>query len=125
MTSPTAIVLFAHGARDSAWADPLRRVQAAIAARAPEQRVALAFLELMTPTLQTCVADLHDAGIDRVTVVPMFIAQGGHLKRDLPEMLAGLRRSYPSMILTLAPAIGEAPEVIEAMANVALMRLEK
>ncbi len=123
MTSPTALILFAHGARDPAWADPLRRVQAAITAHAPEQRVALAFLELMTPTLPNCVAELHAAGIDRAIVLPMFIAQGGHLKRDLPELLAGLRRTYPSMTLTLAPAIGEVPEIIEAMASVALMSL--
>lgn len=121
MTS--ALILFAHGARDPEWATPLRRVQAAIAASAPGQRVErveMAFLEFMTPTLAECVATLAGAGVTRAVVVPMFIAQGGHLKRDVPELLAVLRVQYPQLTLTLAPAIGESASVIEAMAQAAL-----
>ena len=120
MTSVTALILFAHGARDPEWATPLRRVQAAVAAQAPGQRVELAFLEFMTPTLPECVAALDEAGVTSAVVVPMFIAQGGHLKRDVPELLAVLRERHPAMALTLAPAIGESASVIEAMAQAAL-----
>ncbi|MFZ2855688.1 MAG: CbiX/SirB N-terminal domain-containing protein [Rhodocyclaceae bacterium] len=120
MTSATALILFAHGARDPEWAAPLRRVQAAITASAPERRVDLAFLEFMTPTLPECVAALAGAGVTSVVVVPMFIAQGGHLKRDLPALLDTLREQYPGLALVLAPAIGESAGVIAAMAQAAL-----
>lgn len=115
-----AIVLFAHGARDPEWAMPLQRVRAAIAARAPQQAVELAFLEFMTPTLPDCVAGLVGRGIERIVVLPMFIAQGGHLKRDLPQMIDGLRGRYPQLEIVLAGAVGENDAVIEAMAGVAL-----
>lgn len=120
MTSATALILFAHGARDPEWAAPLRRVQAAITASAPERRVDLAFLEFMSPTLPECVAALAKAGVSSAVVVPMFIAQGGHLKRDLPELLDVLRAQYPALRLALAPAIGESASVIAAMAQAAL-----
>lgn len=120
MTTTAAIILFAHGARDPEWAKPLHRVQAAIAAHAPTQKVDLAFLEFMTPTLAECVTALAEAGVSRAVVVPMFIAQGGHLKRDVPALLAVLRERYPQMTLSLAPAIGESASVIEAMALTAL-----
>lgn len=119
----TGLILFAHGSRDPAWADPLRRVQAEIVARVPQQRVELAFLEWMAPTLSECVGRLHDTGVTRAIVVPMFIAQGGHLKNDLPKLLQELRCTYPEMTLSLTPAIGEIASVIEAMANAALMTL--
>lgn len=115
-----AIVLFAHGARDPEWAMPLQRVRAAIAARAPQQAVELAFLEFMTPTLPDSVAGLVGQGIERIVVLPMFIAQGGHLKRDLPQMIDGLRGRYPQLEIVLAGAVGENDAVIEAMAGVAL-----
>lgn len=120
LTSATALILFAHGARDPEWARPLQRVQAAITASAPERRVDMAFLEFMTPTLSECVDALAAAGVTSAVVVPMFIAQGGHLKRDVPELLAVLRERHPAMRLTLAPAIGESASVIEAMAQAAL-----
>ena len=120
MTTATALILFAHGARDPEWANPLRRVQAAIATSAPGQRVEMAFLEFMSPSLAECVAALAQDGASSAVVVPMFIAQGGHLKRDVPLLLAALREQYPQMTLALAPAIGESPGVIAAMAEAAL-----
>lgn len=124
MTPTTALILFAHGARDPEWAEPIRRVQATLARLAPQQPVRLAFLEFMSPTLPECVATLAGSGVARIVVVPMFIAQGGHLKRDVPELLASLRPRYPQLELSLAPAVGEDAGVIEAMAFAALAAAE-
>lgn len=122
-TSPlpaNAIILLAHGARDAAWAEPIHRVRAEMLAQCPECPVALAFLEFMEPDLPRCVTDLYLAGHRQQAVVPMFIAQGGHLKRDIPSLIADLQARYPDLQLTLHPAVGEAPEVTRAMAAVAL-----
>ena len=116
----TAIILFAHGARDPEWANPLRRVQAAIRQRAGDVTVELAFLELMAPTLPDCAAALAAGGASEIVVIPMFIAQGGHLKRDVPEMLALLRSTHPEVRFSLAGAIGENEIVVQAMAEAAL-----
>lgn len=116
----TAIILFAHGARDPEWANPLRRVQAAIRQRANDVTVELAFLEFMAPTLPECVAALVNRGAAEIVVLPMFIAQGGHLKREVPEMLALLRSTYPEVRFSLGGAIGENEIVIQAMAEAAL-----
>lgn len=116
----TALILFGHGARDPAWAEPMRRVQAAIRSRAPGMPVELAFLEFLTPTLAECVAGLVAGGAGQIVVLPMFIAQGGHLKRDLPEMLQALRSIYSNVEFSLAAAIGESEIVIRAMAEAAV-----
>ena len=60
------------------------------------------------------------AGLQKIVVIPMFIAQGGHLKREVPELLALLRSTYPEVSISLAPVIGEQESVIHAMANAAL-----
>ncbi|MDR2187707.1 MAG: CbiX/SirB N-terminal domain-containing protein [Azonexus sp.] len=119
-----ALILFAHGARDPEWAAPLRRVQAAIQAAQPGLPVELAFLELLPPDLPDCVAALARQGIGRITVVPMFIAQGSHLRRDLPVLLDDLRRRWPTIELTLTAAIGEHPEVVAVMARAAASGLD-
>ena len=50
----------------------------------------------------------------------MFIAQGGHLKREVPEMLDVLRLTYPEVQFSLGAAIGENEIVVQAMATAAL-----
>jgi sirohydrochlorin cobaltochelatase len=116
----TSVILFAHGARDPEWASPMRRVQAAIRQQAPEMSVELAFLEFMTPDLPSCVAAQIAAGAGKVVILPMFIAQGGHLKREVPEMLAQLRSTWPDVEFILGRAIGEEESVVQAMARAAL-----
>lgn len=118
----TAIILFAHGARDPEWASPMRRVQAAIQARAPGETVALAFLEFMAPDLPDCVAGLIAGGAEKIVILPMFIAQGGHLKREVPEMLEQLRSTWPQVEFSLGRAIGEEETVVQAMAETALRK---
>ena len=112
----TALILFAHGARDPEWASPMRRVCATVRAQAPALRVELAFLEFMSPQLAPCAEALLAEGYDRLVVLPMFIAQGGHLKRDVPLLLDELRARYPQASFELASAVGEAAPIVQAMA---------
>ncbi|MDR1994146.1 CbiX/SirB N-terminal domain-containing protein [Azonexus sp.] len=116
----TALILFGHGAREPAWAEPLRRVQAAVREQAPGLLAELAFLEFLAPTLADCAAGLVANGARKVVVLPMFIAQGGHLKHDLPDMLEQLRAAHSGVEFVLAPAVGESAAVIRAMAAVAV-----
>jgi sirohydrochlorin cobaltochelatase len=116
----TALILFAHGARDPEWANPMRRVQAVIRQRMTNVPVELAFLEFMAPTLPDCAAGLIAQGADKIVVMPMFVARGGHLKKETPEMLAALRATYPQVEFSLGNAIGEHELVVQAMATAAL-----
>lgn len=114
--STTALVLFAHGSRDPEWASPLQRVCALVRAQAPALRVELAFLEFIAPSLQDSAETLLAEGFERIVVVPMFIARGGHLKRDLPQLLDELRVLYPQTRFEQAAALGEADRIVQAIA---------
>lgn len=113
-----ATVLFAHGARNAEWANPFRRLLAELATLAPGERVELAFLELMSPSLSDCVGGLYADGVREVRVVPVFLGVGGHLKGDLPKIAEELRGRYTGLELSVEPPIGEQPEVISAIARV-------
>ena len=112
-----AIVLFAHGSRDPQWAQPFRSIQRLVRAKAPAAAVELAFLENMKPPLQEVIATLVAAGHVRIVVAPLFMAQGGHLRTDLPNMLGALRRDYPEVAINLLPAIGDVEPLLEAISE--------
>jgi sirohydrochlorin cobaltochelatase len=113
-----ATVLFAHGARDPDWARPFRKLLAELGGRLPGERVALAFLELMQPSLPDCAAALYAEGVRELRVVPVFFGAGGHLKKDLPEIVAQIRARHAGLSISVEPPIGERPEVIAAIAAV-------
>ena len=117
MSGKSALVLFAHGAREAQWAEPFAAVRDRIAASRPDLSVELAFLESMTPTLPDCVARLAASGHQRVVVAPVFLALGGHLKQDLPRLVAGMRERHPALVIEVLPPVGEVPELVEAIAG--------
>ena len=98
----------------------MQRVRQLVAERNPGLPVELAFLEFMSPTLDQCIEQLSGKSIGSVVILPMFIAQGGHLKRELPEMLAILRHRHPLIDICLERAIGEDEAVLAAMADAAI-----
>jgi sirohydrochlorin cobaltochelatase len=113
------LILFGHGSRDPEWARPLREVAALVAAGDGSPQVELAFLEFLEPTLEQACDRLAAAGVTRIAVLPMFIAQSGHVRRDLPAQLDAARARHPSLRIDLATAVGEDPRVQAVMAEVA------
>jgi len=113
----SALVLFAHGARDAQWSEPFRAIRKAVATARPDLTVELAFLELMQPPLGECIAQLVESGHQRITVAPLFLAQGGHLKKDLPRLLRGLDAKHPAAKIDVLPPIGEVTELLNAISE--------
>ena len=91
MTSTSGLVLFAHGARDPEWAEPFRAIAARVAETRPDLAVKLAFLEFQGPALADAINELVAAGHGNIRIAPLFMAQGGHLKNDVPKLLDGIR----------------------------------
>ena len=118
-----ALILFAHGARAAGWAAPFERLRELTAARRPDVAVSLAFLELMTPSLPDEIARLAARGVREVSIVPIFLGQGGHLLRDLPQLLERLRAEHPGIAFSTVQAVGEDPGVLAAMADYCLAAL--
>lgn len=113
--SAKALILFAHGARDPRWKSPFEQLQQLSSAALPQAKVRLAFLELMTPQLPETVATLVAEGCSDITIVPVFLGQGGHVLRDLPLLIEELRLQYPTLGITVAAAVGESPDVLQAI----------
>ena len=109
----SAVVLFAHGAREPEWALPFEGIRDRL--RAGGTPVELAFLEFMSPSLEEAAARLAGKGIETVFIVPLFLAHGAHLKRELPAMVAKIRKRHAKTEFRVTPALGEAPEIVAAI----------
>lgn len=121
MTAPRhdGLILFAHGSRDSQWRKPfesmLERLQ-----HDSNQVSTLAFLECMEPSLAEAIDSLVAQGVQKITVVPVFLAVGSHVRKDLPLLLEQARQKHPALHIQSSAAIGEQPEIQAAIAQFAL-----
>jgi sirohydrochlorin cobaltochelatase len=111
-----ALILFAHGSRDPAWRAPFDAIVARVRARRPAAYVSLAFLERASPSLGEAVDAAVARGVRGVRVVPLFLGLGGHLRHDMPGLLDAVRARHPAVTIAVMPSLGEAEDVIDAMA---------
>jgi sirohydrochlorin cobaltochelatase len=119
------LLLFAHGARDPAWARPFEIVAERLHAARPRTPMALAYLEFMAPGIEEAAAQLVAAGCARVHVLPLFLGTGGHVRRDVPLLLDRLREQHGDAVEWLLHApLGEQDAVLQAITEACLGTLQ-
>ncbi len=114
------LILFAHGARDARWREPVEAVARRVAELDAGLGVRCAYLELVGPDLSAAALELIALGARSISVVPLFLGMGKHLREDLPRLVAQLRAAHPAVTFSLGQAVGEAPELIELLARIAV-----
>ncbi len=101
-----ALILFSHGSADPEWSWPFACLQAHLAERLGGKPVVLAYLPPASPTFGDVAAQLAQMGIREITVVPLFLARGGHVKKDLPELVAQAAAMH-GLSFRILPVLGE------------------
>jgi len=115
------LLLVAHGSRRAASNDEIRRLTAALRARAGEEfhRVDCAFLELAEPSIpdgiEACIRD----GAEEVVVVPYFLSAGRHVAEDIPAEVARKQQAHPAIPIRIVDYLGAAEAVPDLLLDAA------
>lgn len=115
-----SIILLAHGSRDQRWCDTFEALAAPTLKAVSNSRVA--YMELAQPSLDEVVHEGVAAGTRDFTIVPLFLAAGRHLRKDVPAMIEALEKSTGASI-KLSPPIGENPLLGNAIKDVVALQL--
>jgi sirohydrochlorin cobaltochelatase len=118
-----SLILFAHGSRDPEWSRPFVELAERVRQRASGSDVRLAYLELMQPRLAEAAAAAIEAGTTSIRVVPIFLAQGGHVRTDLAALVVELRARYPGVKIECSEPAGENEAVLESIAAYCIQQL--
>ena len=120
MLPTSALILFAHGSRDPEWVRPFEHLRETIQHAMPVSSIALAYLESATPDLTTTIRMLAASGVTSIRVLPLFLAMGKHLRDDIPALAQRAIAEFPGIDIEFLPALGEAPEFVDALTRIAL-----
>lgn len=115
------IILLAHGSRDSRWCGTFEKLATATLQAVPGSRIA--YMELATPSLRDVVEEGCTGEVRHYSVVPLFLAAGRHLRKDIPAMIAELEQEY-AVNIRLLPPIGENPVLGEAIRDIVISTMD-
>lgn len=120
-----ALIVFGHGSRDPLWADTLKALCERLSMALADTDVELAYLEFLKPTLEECVDALWQRGCRDIAVLPAFVGEGAHLRRELPELVERARSDHTGLSIELLPAMGDLPEVQEGVVRFVQAKLSR
>ncbi|WP_327182928.1 sirohydrochlorin chelatase [Streptomyces sp. NBC_01334] len=107
---PPALVVVAHGSRDPRALSTVRTLLDRVREQRPGLPVHLGHIELNEPLLTDTLADLDAHGTTDAVLVPLLLARGYHVRRDIPEMAAKAR-----VHTRVAAPLGPHPFLVETL----------
>lgn len=122
MSADPAIILLAHGSSDPRWCETFEKLAGPTLRSVPGSRIA--YMELADPSIDRVVAEGASAGVRNFTIVPLFLAAGRHLRKDVPAMITELEKNH-DVTITLAAPIGENPQLGDAICDVVRQELNR
>lgn len=117
--------MFAHGSSVESANESVRAVAQSLARSAGYQLIESAFLECAAPDLAAAIARLVEQGARRVLVIPYFLTLGLHLQRDLPRIVAEIRRDLPHIEIAVTEPLDGHPALVEVLADRAHQGLQE
>lgn len=119
--SKTLVVVLGHGSRREEGRAAIVEIARNYQVKHQEYIVKHAFMEFTMPDLNAAVEEAcEEAMIQVVIVMPLFLALGNHVLRDLPQEMTALQEKYPDKVFYMTDPIGSDPilsDIIDARVN--------
>jgi sirohydrochlorin ferrochelatase len=112
-----AVLYIGHGTRSNKGADEAKAFLEKIKPKVPVPIQEISFLELTSPTIEEGFQRCIEKGATDITVVPILLLAAGHMKKDIPEVIASLQHQYPKVHITIQNAFGVQNVILDAIAE--------
>ena len=103
-----ALLIVAHGSRKAEANRLLEELTVDLATEAKDRfsAVRCAYLQYSEPFAADMIDVLVKAGADHVVIFPFFLAAGGHVTTDIPELVLQSEKRYPGVTFETSTFLG-------------------
>jgi sirohydrochlorin cobaltochelatase len=113
------LILVAHGSRDARWRASVEAVVRALEDELGPGRALLAYMDHTPPTLMDVATAAVGAGARGLRVLPLFLADEGHVERDVTPLVEAVRAALPGVEVEQLGSLGRHAEFRAALAAIA------
>ena len=118
--NPFTILLLAHGSKDPEWKRHFLKLKSEIKDMCNHSEVFLSFFELEHPTLEQLIEQLIKKGKRKFFIYPVLLANGFHLKKDLPKRIESIKKKYADIEINCGTSLIEQPHIRRSIAETIL-----
>lgn len=111
------VIVLAHGSKRKETETTLDSLIQKIQNRMKNVVIIAAFLQFSQQDLAVAVQRLSEQGVTEIKVVPLFLFDGIHVTKDIPDELAKLQAIYPHIAMCLTEHLGDDDRIAEIVVN--------
>lgn len=116
-----AVLLVDHGSRREEANAQLESLAERLRARLPDRTIAVAHMELASPSIDQGVDACVAAGAEEVIVHPYFLGPGSHTRDDIPRLVDDAAARHPGLRVAISEPLG----LHDKLVDVVLARIEE
>jgi sirohydrochlorin cobaltochelatase len=110
----TAVLLCAHGSRDTEGVDEFETFAKAVAARLSPTPVTHGYLEFAAPNIGDGLEKLYATGARKIVALPIMLFAAGHVKNDIPSELNSFAALHDDLAVEFGRELALEPKLIAA-----------
>ena len=107
-------IILGHGSRNPESNQSIKSI-AEMFQNDRDEPVKHAFFQLAEPSLTKVIKDIVNKGGKTITIVPVFLFNGVHIKQDIPEVISEQQKKYPDISFELSEPIGDDPQLVDIL----------
>lgn len=111
------ILILAHGSRREDARSTVDAIAERLKKKLNADRIWIGYMEMSTPCIGEAIDDMVRSGVKRIFAVPMFLLNGIHMCKDIPEELEKAEKKYPELQITIGKVIGEDERLADILAD--------
>ena len=107
-------ILLGHGSRNPEANEVLHEL-ANMFSKEVNMTTEAAFLQFAEPSLENVIESYFEKGVHDLTIIPVFLYPGVHIKEDVPGIIDQLQEKYPTLTVKIADPIGADPKLVSVL----------
>jgi len=111
MKESIRLVLFVPGSDEARARKPFEELADGLRNELGRAQVRLAYINTGSPTLAEVAKEAADDEVTRLRVLPMLLAHGGTLEKQIQEQVAVVRGQIPLLTIDLLAQVGDHPRM--------------
>ena len=100
------ILIVAHGSRAKKTEDAMNTIVEMAMAKIGDTPCELAYMEFGEINIDKGLQLLVDKGVTKIKLVPYFLFEGMHIRKDIPEEVAEFLEKHPTVTVTMGNILG-------------------
>lgn len=111
------ILILAHGSKRQETEKILDSLIKKVKIKTGESLVFPAYLQFSEQNLAISIDQMVKVGATKIKIVPMFLFDGIHVTKDIPEELDEIKKKYPDVDIKMSSHLGDDDRIADIIVD--------